>query len=92
MKRVLLAVSGFLACPCHLPLWLSVLGGTALGGVLADHRGLMVAAMSAYFVVALAILLWPQHGGKEATPAARARHASGTRAPTASGKWISVRR
>jgi hypothetical protein len=61
MKRVVLAVSGFLACPCLLPLWLSLLGGTALGSVLADHRGLLVAALSAYFVLALAILLWPRH-------------------------------
>lgn len=39
--RVWLVVS-FLACPCHLPLTLSiaatVLGGTALGAALRDHR------------------------------------------------------
>jgi mercuric ion transport protein len=45
-----LAVS-FLFCPCHLPLTLgllaSVLGGTALGGLLRDHgwvAGLVIAA------------------------------------------------
>lgn len=49
-RRWWLAIS-FLFCPCHLPLTIgllaSVLGGTALGGLLRDHgwvAGIVIAA------------------------------------------------
>ncbi len=53
----LLMGTAFVSCPCHLvfslPLALSILGGTALGTALAAHTGLIVAAMTAYFFIAL---------------------------------------
>ncbi len=53
-----LAATAIVACPCHLvitlPIVIGLLGGTALGTVLATHTGLVVAGASAYFVAALA--------------------------------------
>jgi mercuric ion transport protein len=57
-----LAVS-FLFCPCHLPLTLallaSVLGGTALGGLLRDHVWVAGGVIAATWVAGTARgLLW----------------------------------
>jgi hypothetical protein len=53
-----LAVTGFLACPCHLvvtpPLAAALLSGTALGGWITSHQGAIVVGASMYFVGALA--------------------------------------
>ncbi|MEJ7872002.1 MAG: hypothetical protein WKF67_07060 [Rubrobacteraceae bacterium] len=53
----LLTGTALIACPCHLvfllPVALGVLGGTALGAVLAANTGLVVAAATVYFVGAL---------------------------------------
>lgn len=60
MKKIagyLLAGTALIACPCHLvfllPAALGLLGGTALGAALAANTGLIVAAATVYFVVAL---------------------------------------
>lgn len=54
---LILTVTGFLACPCHLPLTvpllLTLLGGTSLGFFLQENTGVIFAAASAYFLVAL---------------------------------------
>ena len=57
MKRMMLVTVSFLACPCHFPLWLALLGGSAVGGVVAAHQGLALIGMTATFVVALALAL-----------------------------------
>ena len=53
-----LLVTGFIACPCHLPLTLSLavvlLGGTAVGGFIAANTGLVYGIAGGYFIVALA--------------------------------------
>lgn len=53
------AVTGFLACPCHLvvtlPLAIGLLGGTALGGWIAAHQGAIALAAGVYFAGALAL-------------------------------------
>jgi len=45
-----LAVTGFLACPCHLvvtlPLAAALLSGTALGGWITTHQGALVVGAS----------------------------------------------
>ena len=38
----LLALLAFLTCPCHLPIWLVLFGGSAFGALLNEN--LMVAA------------------------------------------------
>lgn len=54
---LILTVTGFLACPCHLrltlPLLLALLGGTAVGHLLRENTGLVFTAASAYFLVAI---------------------------------------
>ena len=49
-----LAVTGFVACPCHLPLTLPILvripGGTGVGGFVAANLGLAYGVFTAYFV------------------------------------------
>ena len=68
-------VTGFLACPCHLvitlPLAAAVLGGTALGGWIATHQGVITVGASLYFVGALVVggvLLLSRRAVEEPTP------------------------
>jgi hypothetical protein len=45
-----LLLTGFLACPCHLPILAAVLGGTTfLGILLRDHVGFVLLASGLYF-------------------------------------------
>ena len=70
---VVLTVTGFLACPCHLiialPLLISLLAGTALGSFLSRNAGLVYSGAGIYFVVALALGAWflfgPARGKRE---------------------------
>ena len=70
---VVLTVTGFLACPCHLiitlPLLISLLAGTALGSFLSRNPGLVYTGAAIYFVVALALGAWflfgPARGKRE---------------------------
>lgn len=70
---VVLTVTGFLACPCHLvitlPLLISLLAGTALGSFLSRNTGLVYTGAAIYFVVALALGYWflfgPVRGKRE---------------------------
>lgn len=62
MKRIggyLLLATGFLACPCHLPLTLpllaAVLGGTTIGASLLDNTGLLALLLGGYFILALLV-------------------------------------
>ena len=48
--RYLMAAIAVLTCPCHLPILLVVLGGTALGAVVSEHQGLAAIALTVLFV------------------------------------------
>lgn len=52
-----LAVTGFLACPCHLvitlPFTAALLGVTVLEGWIAGHQGTILAVAGIYFLGAL---------------------------------------
>lgn len=52
-----LAVTGFIACPCHLPatlpLMVGVLSGTSIGGFLAANIGLVYGLATGYFILGL---------------------------------------
>jgi mercuric ion transport protein len=48
--RYLMAAVAALACPCHLPVWLALLSGTALAGVISDHMGLALVAFTILFL------------------------------------------
>ena len=42
-----------LTCPCHVPICLAILGGTALGAFLQENLLLFILALTGIFVVAL---------------------------------------
>ncbi len=42
-------------CPCHLPIYFALLGGTAAGALLSKNIGITVTAMT---IVFLAALVW----------------------------------
>ena len=50
--KILLGTAA-LTCPCHIPIYLLLFGGTALGGYLSENIGLVIVALSAYFFFAL---------------------------------------
>ncbi len=57
MKKTLLGKTllgaAFFTCPCHLPIYLILFGGTALGGYLSENMALAVGAMTAAFLFSL---------------------------------------
>ncbi len=76
MRRMggsVLAVTGVMACPCHLvvtlPLLAGLLAGTALGSFLTTHTSLVYLRAGIYFVVALLLGSWfwfsPARGKRE---------------------------
>ncbi len=60
-KRAASFVIAGLTCPCHLPIYLALLGGTALGGVIRENTGLVVLGLTGAF---LASLLYAVAAGK----------------------------
>lgn len=42
-----------LTCPCHLPIYLLILGGTSMGAALRDNLGLAFLGLTLAFVLAL---------------------------------------
>ena len=62
MSRVwgwVLAVTGFVACPCHLPLTLpfivGVLGGTGIGSFIGANTNWVYGIATGYFIVGIAV-------------------------------------
>ena len=78
-----MGVTGFVACPCHLPftlpLILGVLGGTGVGSYVGANTGLIYGIFTGYFIVGIGVgiyLLNRKRGGEEAAcelPKERAR-------------------
>ena len=54
-----LAVTGFVACPCHLPLTLplilGVLGGTGIGSFIGANTSWVYGIATAYFIVGICV-------------------------------------
>ncbi len=50
--KALLAVA-FFTCPCHLPIYIVLFGGTALGGYFAENKGLSLVALTVVFIFTL---------------------------------------
>lgn len=55
LKGWVLLVTGFLTCPCHLPLLAAILAGTALGGFLWEYLPFLLPLTGLYFIVALIV-------------------------------------
>jgi mercuric ion transport protein len=83
-KGRLLLVSGFLTCPCHLPLLAAILAGTALGGWLSEYFPVLLPLTGLYFIVALIVGLRLLSPAKARRSAGATEAASGDRqaAPT----------
>jgi len=52
-KAYLLLGLAVITCPCHLPLLLAVLAGTALAGALSQYLAVAFVALTGIFVVSL---------------------------------------
>jgi len=52
LGKLMLGVAA-LACPCHLPIYAVLLGGTALGGAISAGPGVTFALMGVIFLGAL---------------------------------------
>jgi mercuric ion transport protein len=90
---ILVGITAFLACPCHLPLTLplvlALLAGTPLAGAFQANPGLLVLAALLYFVFGLMLAVRllsekPQKAGADACcepqPKEVARRGAGQRA------------
>ena len=51
------AILAILTCPCHAVMILFLLGGTAVGGVLAAFRAWLYLAFTAFFLVGLWLMI-----------------------------------
>ncbi len=49
--RYLMAALAIATCPCHLPLLLVLLGGTAFGAALSEHTAVLFVALTLLFVL-----------------------------------------
>ncbi|GIX48427.1 MAG: hypothetical protein KatS3mg131_2638 [Candidatus Tectimicrobiota bacterium] len=65
-RATLSVVVALLTCPCHLPLWLALLAGTAAGGWLSHHLWLVLPAMGGLFAGALWVAARALAGGEAA--------------------------
>ncbi len=45
-----MAAIAVLTCPCHLPILMAVLSGTALGALVSEHQGLAAIALTGLFL------------------------------------------
>ena len=72
--RYLMAAVAIFTCPCHLPILLAVLGGTAFGAVLSEHMAVAAIALTVLFVAsaATAVALF-QRGGRDVAQPRRRR-------------------
>ncbi|MEE9275137.1 MAG: mercury resistance protein [bacterium] len=52
MGKVLVGTA-VVTCPCHLPIYLVLFGGTALGAFLSENLALSFALLTVYFAFAL---------------------------------------
>ncbi len=52
-KKYLSLSLAALTCPCHAPILVAVLAGTALGGWVSQHLGVVILAMAGIFILSL---------------------------------------
>ena len=89
-RGTLLTVTGFIACPCHLPITLPILlslvGGTTVGTFVATHTSLVYGLAVSYFVLAVigAYYLFTKRHGEGVKPACQVTPAKDDRGTPAS--------
>ncbi len=52
-KGYLLLTTAALTCPCHLPLYVALLAGTGLAGILSQYVGITIAMLTLIFLASL---------------------------------------
>ena len=71
--RYVMAALAIATCPCHLPVLLVLLGGTALGAALGEHMAVVFITLTVLFGLSAwaALRMFSQSGtgGREARPA-----------------------
>ena len=82
-KKYLSLGVAMLTCPCHAPILVAVLAGTALGGWLSQYLGVVVLAMAAIFILSLVYGL----GGKGSRTAEPQTVAPGEPEQETEGAW-----
>jgi len=65
LKGYLLLGLAVVTCPCHLPILLAVLAGSALAGVLSQHFGLILLMLSVIFLASLLLGLKALKGSEQ---------------------------
>ena len=68
--RYVMATVAVLVCPCHLPIWLALLSGTALAGAISDNMGVAVVALTVLFIASawVALRLFTREGRNSRPP------------------------
>ncbi len=83
--RHLMAALAIATCPCHLPLLLVLLGGTAVGAGLSEHMAAVFAALTVLFVLsagaALRMFSQPDPADGETRPARTSKTSGVTHEP-----------
>ncbi len=91
-KAYLLLGVAAVTCPCHLPLALALLGGTALAAVLREHAAAAFAVMTVVFAGSLlrGLRAWgepdrgtPRTAGESRPPVAESNGVGGSPRPAA---------
>lgn len=61
-----MAAVALVTCPCHIPILVAVLGGTALGAALTEHMGIALAVLGVLFIASAwsAVHLFSRERGK----------------------------
>lgn len=59
------AALAFLTCPCHIPILVAVLSGTAFGAFLSEHFAVALLALTVLFLVFAAAAVKGWRGGEE---------------------------
>lgn len=69
-KEYLHLVIAALTCPCHVPIYLAILSGTALGGLLQENLLLFILSLTGIFLVTLlrGLRLLKGRGGRTPVP------------------------
>lgn len=52
MRKIALGVA-FVTCPCHLPIYAAIFGGTALGSFFTENLTLAIVLLTGLFVISL---------------------------------------
>jgi MerE protein len=77
MRKNFALVGAVVTCPCHLPLWIVLLGGTTAGVFLVQHRGAVLLFTSIFFVLFAGLVVRAEFGPRTCRATAEPSSESG---------------